>query len=59
MSNRRQTVRVSGLTVGTVTTMGTITEIAQPDVQHYVVTFDSGGSRKFNFLQALVVITGK
>jgi hypothetical protein len=59
MNSSRQTVRVSGLTVGTVTTMGTITEITQPDPQHYVVTFDNGGSCKFNFLQALVVITGK
>lgn len=49
-------VRVGGCPVGTQTTLGTVTATERDGVEHYLVTFSTGETKRLRFAQALSVI---
>ena len=56
MNSSTYLVKVQGCPVGTVTTLGTITEVAQLNMDTYVVTFDNGESVTRHWNQTLSVV---
>lgn len=51
-------VKVGGCPVGTVTTSGTITDVEKLNIDYYLVTFDTGETRRLRYNQTLSVVEG-
>jgi hypothetical protein len=56
MNSSSYLVKVQGCPVGTVTTLGTITEVVKPNIDTYVVTFDNGQTVTRRWNQTLTVV---